>query len=76
MDGCARQNPAYRPAKGKPRFGGAFLRVRSFATCGMLWMARLAEAGSTSTSGHRDSQLELIVLLAPALQPEILPARA
>jgi KUP system potassium uptake protein len=25
MDGCARQNPAYRSAKGKPRLGGAFL---------------------------------------------------
>src|SRR6266571_4268231 len=25
MDGCSRQNPAYRLAKGKPRSGGAFL---------------------------------------------------
>src|SRR5437016_1679215 len=25
MDGCPRQNPAYRPAKGRPRSGGAFL---------------------------------------------------
>src|SRR4051794_31390920 len=25
MDGCSRQDPAYRPAKGKPRHGGAFL---------------------------------------------------
>src|SRR4051794_9199322 len=25
MDGCSRQNPAYRFAKEKPRFGGAFL---------------------------------------------------
>src|SRR5689334_15442246 len=25
MDGCTRQDPAYRPAKGKPRLGGAFL---------------------------------------------------
>src|SRR3954468_3806482 len=25
MDDCPRQDPAYRPAKGKPRYGGAFL---------------------------------------------------
>ena len=25
MDGCSRQNPAYRPAKGKARSGGSFL---------------------------------------------------
>src|SRR4051794_29051829 len=25
MDGCSRQNPAYRSAKEKPRLGGAFL---------------------------------------------------
>ena len=25
MDGCSRQNPAYRPAKEKPRSGGASL---------------------------------------------------
>src|SRR3954468_20826426 len=25
MDDCPRQDPAYRPAKGKPREGGAFL---------------------------------------------------
>ncbi len=25
MDGCSRQNPAYRPAKEKPRSGGVFL---------------------------------------------------
>jgi uncharacterized delta-60 repeat protein len=28
MDGCTRQNPAYRPAKEKPRSGGAFLLAR------------------------------------------------
>src|SRR4051794_35929558 len=28
MDDCPRQDPAYRPAKGKPRFGGAFLHRR------------------------------------------------
>lgn len=27
MDGCPRQDPAYRPAKGRPRYGGAFLCV-------------------------------------------------
>ena len=25
MDGCSRQNPAYRPATEEPRSGGAFL---------------------------------------------------
>ena len=25
MDDCPRQDPAYRPAKEEPRFGGAFL---------------------------------------------------
>jgi hypothetical protein len=25
MDGCSRQDPAYRSAKGKPRYGGVFL---------------------------------------------------
>ena len=29
MDGCTRQNPAYRLATEKPRFGGAFLLVMS-----------------------------------------------
>src|SRR4051812_9992498 len=32
MDDCPRQDPAYRPAKGKPRFGGAFLYVDNPAT--------------------------------------------
>src|SRR5438067_4046334 len=28
MDGCSRQNPAYRPATEEPRSGGAFLCVQ------------------------------------------------
>src|SRR5204863_3970128 len=31
MDDYARQNPAYRPAKGRPRFGGVFLFRRRVA---------------------------------------------
>jgi hypothetical protein len=37
-DGCTRQNPAYRPAKGKPRSGGVF-----------LWVEKLVSRGD----GHR-----------------------
>ncbi len=33
MDGRSRQDPAYRPAKEKPRSGGVFLRVDETGTC-------------------------------------------
>ena len=55
MDGCPRQNPAYRPATEEPRHGGALLRPRrrrpARGRAGRL-SALCASASSTSTSSR------------------------
>ena len=49
MDGCSRQNPAYRPAKGRPRLGGAFLLERRLGRGATL--ARPVSEGGISRRG-------------------------
>jgi hypothetical protein len=48
-DGCSRQDPAYRPAKGSPRERGGFLRPGAYAGAGAL--RRPAEPDRSSNSG-------------------------
>lgn len=59
MDGCPRQNPAYRPAKGKPRSGGAFLCPGSPATRpGSATGRPAAIAAGTARRGPPDVALD------------------
>src|SRR4051812_21631671 len=56
MDGCSRQNPAYRFAKEKPRSGGAFLVRSRQAAVGRkarVAVLRTADCGLRSPSRVR-----------------------
>ena len=54
MDGRSRQNPAYRPANGKPRTRGAFPFKRLLRTAGFYAESRIEmpfQTASTARSG-------------------------
>src|SRR5204863_3173393 len=52
-DDCTRQNPAYRPANGKPRLGGAFPCIRCGAPSGLLHAESVALVSFQEGAGRR-----------------------
>src|SRR4051794_34787799 len=58
MDGCARQNPAYRLATERPRFGGAFL----FGLARERHLPALAAPDAAGDAGERQGGVQLLEL--------------
>jgi endoglycosylceramidase len=58
MDGCTRQDPAYRPATGRPRFGGAFLLIRDTrgVRAALIGLVALAVTAAPATAAIKPTQ--------------------
>jgi hypothetical protein len=72
MDGCSRQNPAYRPAKEKPRPGGAFLCVDSL---GLVTLENWTECRGAISMDRSARLAQRLIVRARAVGGSRLPPR-
>ena len=76
MDGCSRQNPAYRPATEKPRSGGAFLcSAACAASCASRGAQSSRYAPAVPCELHHPLFARFFDRLSRAIEPEVGPHR-